>query len=172
MHPHKYQIFPLCLASVVCHHNYCLFSFWPHLHPLLWMRFLTSLLLPRALYYCFGSSALFCSHWRGVHNKPTENLLEPSTKKSSGKAAIPNLTFHVFSCTLFFFQTTPQTEKFSCANVCVFNQPLFFPQAQAIRTICISSHHNAGLKADSVLFCSLYMGAASWVHCFPSQRKN
>ena len=124
------------------------------------MSFPTGLLLLRALYDCCDSASLFCSHWRGDHNKPTEMLLEPSTNKSREKAAIPNLTFHVFACTLFFFQTLPQTEKFSCGQPLHFEPAPIFPQAQAIRTIQISSYHNAVVKAASALLYSLYMGAA------------
>lgn len=80
------------------------------------MSFPTGLLLLKALYHCCDSAALFCSHWRGDHSKPTETLLEPSANKSGQEAAISNLTFHVFACVLFCFQTLPQTEQYSCGQ--------------------------------------------------------
>lgn len=96
------------------------------------MGFPTGLLLLRASNNCCDSAALYRSHWRCDHSKPTEMLLEHSGKKKSReKAAVPNLSFSVFACTLFFKLSTKR-KVFLWTAFAFWTSPSFTPKLRLL----------------------------------------
>lgn len=136
---HKSQIFPLCLASVVPHLRYCLFSFCYHSHSLLGLSFPTGSPEWILWFLWFGCSLLLLlERWPQQNNRNTaENQCkqkkeEVSHPKSHISCVLPVQYFSYNLCEKLksFLWTTYvfwKRSHFSCKP-----RPLELHQFQAI----------------------------------------
>lgn len=122
---HKSQIFPLCLASVVPHLRYCLFSFCYHSHSLLWLSFPTGSPEWILWFLWFGCSLLLLlERWPQQNNR---NTAENQCKQKKEEASHPKSHISGVLPVQYFSYNLCEKLKTFCGQHMYFEKGLIFP---------------------------------------------